>query len=101
MTTHRFRLIAIALLVVAMVIGVARFAGLDGGRLAGLDSVGPAFVALLALLIVVGGAMATSRPRLADIGYAVMVWGSLFVLALLVYAFADNLLALLGAGPRP
>jgi len=101
MTTHRFRLIAIALLVVAMVIGLVRYAGLDGGRLAGLDTVGPAFVALLAVLIVVGGAMATRRPRLADIGYAVLAWGSLFVLVLLAYAFSDDLLALLGAGPRP
>jgi len=101
MTTRRLRMIAIALLVIAMVIGLVRFAGLDGGHLSGIDTVGPGVVAMVALLIVLVAGMAGRRPQLADIGYAVLFWGSLLVLALLFYAFSDDLLTLLGAGPRP
>jgi hypothetical protein len=103
MNPQTVRVAVIGLLVAAMAVALVRFAGLDGGRLAAMDMIGPGVVALLAVLIVLVVGVGRRRPQLGQIGQAVLFWGGLLVVLMLVYAFRGELAALwvsLG-GPPP
>ncbi|MCW2307629.1 retropepsin-like aspartic protease family protein [Rhodobium gokarnense] len=56
-----------------------------------LDFEGPRLAALIALLVVLGGSMLASRPKMGEVFKAVVFWGGLALVLVGLYAFRYDL----------
>src|SRR5690606_17021508 len=82
--------IGIAILIVA---GLVLLISADAGSLVGLSQMQTAqIIPLLVLLIIFAGGMFTRRHKASELLWGVVLWGGLFSVAMVSYAYRDELM---------
>ena len=86
--------IGIALVIAA---GLVLMISADGGSLIGLTQMQTAqIVPLVVLLVIFAGGLFTRRHRASELVGGVLLWGGLFGVAMVTYAYRDELLGIVG-----